>query len=340
MRLADLDAHYSDVAAALRWASRPRCRCWPCGSPATSPTRGGWWSGCGDAMEWLERLLPELDDDPSMPPAVAARALAMSGYLDSMGGWGYDRSKVRAYLDRAIARGGRAIELLEQAGKSGPRAPTMPPPGSGRCSRSATCAGTCFSAGKHHSRRRRAPRRGDGTPRGSRRALRRRHVPCHRRDRRHRRRRHRPRRSPTSTTRRGTSRRSAIASASSGSRWMRGLISEGRGDLLGARAGIRGGARLRHRAAHAGGGGGPRTSARHRQRCDFGTGDVRPAAGTRSRRVSGDRHPGHRRRSPSPPGACARAMPVLAAAAGRRALGWYRDLGIVHGEVVALVRSP
>jgi hypothetical protein len=29
--------------------------------------------------------------------------------------------------------------------------------------------------------------------------------------------------------------------------------------------------------------------------------------------------------------------PVAAAAAGRRALSWYRDLGIVHGEVVALV---
>ena len=118
--LSDLDARYAEVTAALRWtADHDVVLALRIAGNVAYP----WWllDRSREISGWFERLLPSIDAGPPVPPAVAARALAMSGFFDSMGGWGHDRSKVRAFIDQAIARGRRAIELIEQAGSSNPR---------------------------------------------------------------------------------------------------------------------------------------------------------------------------------------------------------------------------
>ena len=330
--LAGLDAHYADVTAALRWAADHDV---VLALRIAGNVAYPWWmvERYGDAMEWLERLLPSVDDDPSIPPAVAARALAMSGYLGSMGGWGYDRSRVRACLDRSIARGRRAIELLEQAGKSGPRADHA-------------AAGfrqmLAISLVRRHiflgrkttadvdelldEALSRHEEMGDLHGVGM----------CHA--------------------------VGAIAALAVGDidladarvddaaryltpfgdrfgleriAWMRGLISEGRGDLLGARAGYEAAlayaTELRMREA---------VASHERQLATVNDAISAPMTFDRS----GTRSDALRATDTLATAAALHLHLALrqtdaaaAAAAGRRALSWYRDLGIVHGEVVALV---
>ena len=330
--LAGLDAHYADITAALRWAADHDV---VLALRIAGNVAYPWWmvERYGDAMEWLERLLPSVDHDPSIPPAVAARALAMSGYLGSMGGWGYDRSKVREHVDRAIARGRRAIELLEQARKTGPRADHAAAGFRQMLAislvrrhiflgRKTTAdvdelldealsrheamgdlhgVGMCHAVGAIA-----ALAVGDIDLAEARADDAARHL------------------TPFGD-RFGLER---IA-------WMRGLISEGRGDLLGARAGYEAAlayaTELRMREA---------VAAHERQLATVNDAISAPAAPGRNRARSDAL-----RATDTLATAAALHLhlalretdPEVAAAAGRRALSWYRDLGIVHGEVVALV---